>query len=129
MTDPIGAMLIMVKNAGLASRDTVTVPYSKLKHAIADCLLEEGYIASVSKKTKKEHPVLELGVLFNGKTPRVSDVKRISKPSRRMYMGVKEIRPIRNGSGVLVLSTPKGIMTGKKARKEMVGGEALFMMW
>jgi small subunit ribosomal protein S8 len=119
----------MLKNASRAGRPSIVVPYSKLKHAIADGLSAGGYLSAVSKKTKKEHPVLELSLTYTGGTPKLSDVKRLSKPSRRVYMSVKEIRPVKNGHGSLFLSTPKGILTDKEARKELVGGEALFMVW
>ncbi len=128
--DPISDMIIMIKNAGNAGRESVVVSYSKIKHAIANCLLKEGYISSVSKKTKKGFPGLELGIAYKAdKEPRITDVKRISKPSRRMYVGVKEIKLVKNGHGALILSTPKGILTGREARKEMVGGETLFNIW
>jgi small subunit ribosomal protein S8 len=127
--DQISNMIVMIKNANGRSHETITVPYSKMKHAIAACLLKEGYISSFAKKAKKNHPVLEVGLAYDGETPKVSDVKRISKPSRRKYLGVKDIRPVRNGHGIMVLSTPKGILTGKDARKELVGGEVLFTLW
>jgi small subunit ribosomal protein S8 len=123
-------MIISMKNGALVSKDTVVVPFSKLKHAIAQCLKDNGYIAEVSKKTEKKNvPVLEISLAYNGGTSRIHDVKRISKPSRRSYMGVQDIRPVKNGHGMLVLSTPKGILSDKQARKEQVGGEALFMIW
>ncbi len=128
-TDPIADMLIMIKNAGNASRDAVVVPYSKIKQSIANCLLKEGYVKSVSKKTKKGFPAIEIAVQYVGKAPRVNDVKRVSKPSRRMYMGVKDIRVYKSGHGMTVLSTPKGIMSDKDAKKEQVGGEILFTIW
>lgn len=130
MTDPIAAMLIMIKNAGKAERPFIVVPHSKLKESIALCLQKEGYVSSVTKKTSKNHPVLEIGVKYDDKgDSKVHEVKRVSKPSRRMYMGTRDVRPVKNGYGILVLSTPKGIMTGKEARKELVGGEVLFMIW
>ncbi len=129
MTDPIGSMITMIKNASLAEKETVLLPYSKLKVAVAECLIKEGYLKSYSKKTKKNHPFLELNILINENGGKVKEVDRISKPSRRVYMGMKEIRPIKNGHGLAVYSTPKGIMSGKEARKEMVGGELLFTMW
>ena len=127
--DKIANMLIMIKNANGREHESITVPYSKLKHAIASCLLKEGYISSFSKKTKRNHPVLEVGLAYANGAPRVTDVVRVSKPSRRMYMGVKEIKLVKNGHGIVVLSTPKGILSGKDARKEMVGGEILFKLW
>ena len=126
MTDPIGAMLNMLKNAGNAGKPSITVPFSKLKFAIAECLKAQGYVESVSKKTKKNLPYLEIGVQYEGSSPRIHEVSRVSKPSRRMYMGVKDIKPMKYGKGMYVFSTPKGILRDKDARKEMVGGEVLF---
>lgn len=129
MTDPIGAMLNMLKNAGNAGKPSITVPFSKLKFAIAECLKAQGYVESVSKKTKKNLPYLEIGVQYEGSSPRIHEVSRVSKPSRRMYMGVKDIKPMKYGKGMYVFSTPKGILRDKDARKEMVGGEVLFSIW
>lgn len=130
VTDPISNMIISMKNSAMVSKTTVVVPFSKLKHAIAMCLKDNGYIADVSKKTEKNNvPVLEIELAYNGGVSRINDVKRMSKPSRRTYMGVHDIRPVKNGHGMLVLSTPKGILSDKQARKELVGGEALFMIW
>lgn len=106
------------------------MPYSKLKYAIAECLKKEGYLGEISKKIKKEHPFLEIELLYGeNKNPKINQIERISKQSRRVYFKVKEIYPVRAGAGLLVLSTPKGILTGKEARKEQVGGEALFKIW
>lgn len=119
----------MLKNAGRAGLPTVSLPYSKLKNAIAECLKKEGYILDFSKKTKKGFPVLEIELVYKDSNPKISNVERISKLSRRVYFGAKDIKPVRNGFGLVVLSTPKGILSGKEARKEMVGGEALFKIW
>lgn len=127
--DHIANMLNMIKNANGRSHESITVPYSKIKHAIATCLQKEGYVSSCSKKMRKNHPVLEIELAYVDGSPKVSGVKRVSKSSRRMYMGVKDIRPVRNGYGIVVLSTPKGVLSGKDARKEMVGGEVLFTLW
>ncbi|OGI64590.1 30S ribosomal protein S8 [Candidatus Nomurabacteria bacterium RIFCSPLOWO2_02_FULL_40_10] len=127
--DSISNMLIMMKNGSLADKESVSMPYSKMKHAIAECLKKEGYIRNFSKKIKKDQPVLEVELLYVDKKPKITEVERISKQSRRIYFGVKDIHSVRNGSGLLVLSTPKGILSGKVARKEQVGGEALFRVW
>jgi small subunit ribosomal protein S8 len=127
--DPISNMLIMLKNASLAGKESVTLPFSKLKLSIGECLAKEGYIKGISKKTKKDHPVLEIELLYGDKSPKISDVERISKQSKRVYMGMNDIHTVRGGTGLLVLSTPKGILSGKSARKEQVGGEALFKIW
>lgn len=121
-------MLIAIKNAGAVKKAAVTVPHSKMKEAIAAVLKEEGYIKTykVEGDVKKS---LEIVLEYKGSSPRVNDVKRISKSSKRVYTGVKEITPVKYGHGIAVLSTPKGIMTEKVARKEMVGGEVLFKIW
>jgi small subunit ribosomal protein S8 len=127
--DSISNMIIMMKNASLAGKESVSFPYSKMKNAIAECLKQEGYIKSIGKKVKKGQPILEIGLIYEDKKPKITGAERISKQSRRIYFGMKNIHSVRNGSGVLVLSTPKGILSGKVARKEQVGGEALFKLW
>jgi len=119
----------MIKNGSRAGKESVAFPYSKLKNAIAVCLEKEGYIKSVSKKTKKGFPVLEVELIYIDKKPKVNEVERVSKQSKRVYFALKDIHTVRNSSGLLVLSTPKGILSGKDARKEQVGGEALFKIW
>lgn len=119
----------MIKNAGRANHESVTVSFSKIKQAIAECLLKEGYIASLNKKIQKGFPVLELGILYVDGAPKVTGVERISKSSCRVYKGVKDIRYAKGGSIITVFSTPKGVLTDKEARKQMVGGEVLFKMW
>ncbi len=127
--DSISNMIIMMKNASLADKETVQVPYSKMKQAILECLKKEGYIEEFSKKTKKGEPILEVKLIYIDEKPKISEMERVSKQSRRVYFGIKDIFPVRNGYGLLVLSTPKGILSGKEAKKEMVGGEALFKVW
>lgn len=127
--DSISNMLIVMKNGSLAGKESVLLPYSKMKNAIAECLKKEGYVANVAKKIRKDQPVLEVSLMYVDSKPKVTEVERISKQSRRVYFGMKDIHTVRNGSGLLVLSTPKGILSGKQARKEQVGGEALFRIW
>jgi small subunit ribosomal protein S8 len=130
MTDPIAAMITMIKNASAAGKPLVVVPYSSVKAAVADCLVRTGFVASAEKKIRNERPFLEVTLLSTADgAARVHDVKRISKPSRRLYMGVKEIRPYKNGHGLFVFSTPKGILSDKEAKKEQVGGEIMFSIW
>ena len=127
--DSISNMIIMLKNASLAGKESVFLPYSKMKNAIAGCLKKEGYVSNISKKVRKDQPVLEIELIYVDKKPKIMEVERISKQSRRVYFRMKDIHRVRNGAGLLVLSTPKGILSGKEARKEQVGGEALFRMW
>ena len=127
--DSISNMIIVLKNGGTAGKESVSLPYSKIKSSILECLKKEGYINQVSKKVKKGYPVLEVDLIYTDKKPKITEVERISKQSRRVYFKMKDIHSVRNGSGLLVLSTPKGILGGKEARKEQVGGEALFRIW
>lgn len=127
--DSISNMIIVIKNAQLAGLPTATVPFSKMKNAIGECLEKAGYVSEISKKIKKGHPVLEIRLLYVNKKPKITEVERISKQSRRVYFQMKDIHTVRGGTGLLVLSTPKGILSGKDARKEQVGGEALFRIW
>ncbi len=123
-------MLITMKNGAMISKRSVVVPFSSVKSAIAQCLKDHGFIASYAKKTEKNNvPVLEIELAYPGGVSKISDVKRLSKPSRRVYMGVRDIHTVKNGHGITVFSTPKGILSNKQAHKEQVGGEALFMIW
>ncbi len=129
MHDPIADMMIRIKNAGDAGKLSAAMPYSKMRLAVATVLQKAGYLSNVAKKGKKEGKVLEVGIAYEGKNPRISGVSFVSKLSRRVYFGVRDITPVRQGYGDLVLTTPKGIMTGKEAKRERVGGEALFKIW
>lgn len=127
--DPIADMIIQIKNAAKIGTQTIAVPYSKVRSSVAHVLMQEGYLVSVNRKGKKENKVLDLGIAYDNGKPRLHDVRRISKLSRRVYTGVRDLKPVRQGHGRLVLSTPKGIITAEQARKERVGGEALFEIW
>ena len=128
--DPISDMLIKIKNGSLAKKELVVTPHSKLKFSVASALLKAGFISGVSRKTKKSKPMLEILIAYDKEgTPKVHDIKRISKPSRRIYKGVKDLRPVRQGYGMTMLSTPKGILSDREARKENVGGEVMLTVW
>lgn len=129
-TDPIANMLVTMKNAAMVSKDRVVVPFSAIKFAIAQCLKEHGFVAEVSKKTQKQNiSVIEIELAYTTSGSKIHDVVRVSKPSRRVYSGARELYSVKNGHGISVLSTPKGIMSDKQARKELVGGEVLFTIW
>jgi small subunit ribosomal protein S8 len=129
VTDPISDLIIRIKNAGPVRKETVSLPYSKLKHAIAEVLKNHKFITSVEAKGKGVDATLEIGIAYDGIKPRVNGVERVSKSSLRVYKGSTEISSVRNGFGSLIISTSKGIMTDKEARKAKVGGEALFKIW
>ena len=105
----------------------MSLPASKMKFAVAEVLAREGYLAEVEKPKKLAPMVVTLA--FKGGKPAISGVKRVSKPSRRMYMGVRDVRTVKSGHGLLLLSTPKGILTGREAQDARVGGEVLFEIW
>ncbi len=128
--DPISDMLIRIKNASAVDHKTVNIPYSNIKFAIANTLQKQGYIGSVSKKGRNVTKILEIELVYtDDNIAKIKGVQRISKPSRRVYFGAKDIKPVLSGFGTLILSTPKGIMTGKDAKQGLVGGEALFKIW
>jgi len=126
---PVSNMLNGIKNANRAGRESVVVPHSKLCLAIATKLSKEGYVGVVSEKTRRGRPVIEIGLITVDGKAKINNVVCISKPSRRMYTSMHEIKPFKNGFGAFVYSTPKGILTDKEARKENVGGEVLFSIW
>jgi len=130
ITDPIGDLINRIQNAGKAKREFVMVPYSAFRHAVANKLRDAGYVKEVAKRGKKTRRSLEIVLHYDTDgTPKVHQAVRLSKPSRRLYERAANIRPIKFGKGVLVLSTPQGIMTDKEAREAGVGGELLFKMW
>lgn len=130
VTDPIGDFVVRLKNAGAVRKATVSVPFSKLKKAVALTLKKCGYIAEVEEAGSGVTKNLVITLVYEADgTPKIKGAKRISKPGRRLYAGVKEVHPVRYGKGVMVLSTPRGILTDAEARKVRVGGETLFMMW
>ncbi len=130
VTDPVANFITALSNASAVGKEVVRTPYSAMKQAIAEVLAAEGYIENLTKKGKKTgQKYLEVSVLYDEAGPRVHGVKRISKPSKRVYKGAKDIVPIRHGYGRVILSTPEGIMTGDAARKAKVGGEVLFEIW
>ncbi len=122
-------LLIKIKNAQDVKKDAIKVPYSKKDERILEILKESNYIKDFEKKGKGAKRVLEAELNYENGEGAISGVKFFSKPSRRIYIGYKEIKPVRRGYGLFVISTPKGILTGKEAKKLKVGGEALFKIW
>lgn len=123
-------MIIKIKNASLRGLATVSFPLSKMTLSIAKLLETEGYLKDVIVKGKKVQKTIEASLVYDEKkVPKVTDVKRVSKLSKRMYAGVADIKPVRSGYGILVLTTPKGVMTDKQAKTAKVGGEVLFKIW
>ncbi len=118
--------LTRIKNAQMKGEESVKVPYSKMDKAVLDVLKKEGFLKSIDVKGKKPKKVVK--VIFNENKP-IRGLSFLSKPSLRKYLGYRDMMSVKGGYGVLVVSTPKGVMSGDKARKEKVGGQLLFKMW
>jgi small subunit ribosomal protein S8 len=128
--DPIADMIIRLKNAALAGREVVSMPHSALKTAIAEKLQSRGYVKDVVVRGKKTIKSLEVVLVRTSAGAfRLTDVKRISRPGRRVYVGADRVKAVQGGMGSVVISTPKGVLFGDEARKENVGGEVMFEIW
>ncbi|NLN64999.1 MAG: 30S ribosomal protein S8 [Clostridiaceae bacterium] len=129
-TDVIADMLTRIRNAASSRHDTVDVPASNLKRKIAEILLEEGYIKSFSEINDKKQGVIRITLKYTeGKRGVISGIKRISKPGLRVYARKDELPKVLGGLGIAIVSTSKGVMTDRAARKEGVGGEVLAFVW
>ena len=130
VNDPVGDFIIRLTNAGAIKKATVSVPFSAFKMAIAEKLKDAGFIANIEKKGKKVKKTLEVALKYDAQGDHfIQGVKRVSKPGRRLYTSASKVVSVRYGHGALILSTSRGVMTDKEARKERVGGEALFEIW
>lgn len=129
MTDPISDFLTRIRNASSAQAEYVFIPFSKMKAELSRILQEEGYIWSYETDTTAAHPRLKLKLKYQDKTSVIRKIDRVSKPGLRKYVGSDEIPRVLGGLGISILSTPRGIMTGAKARKANVGGELLATIW
>ncbi len=130
ITDPIGDFIIRLKNAAAIGKREVSVPFSKMKHAIALALKKSGYVGEINEEGTGIDKVLKVELVYTeAGAPKINGVKRISKPGRRLYAPVAKVHPIKYGKGCMILTTPKGILTDAEARKNRVGGETLFTIW
>ena len=129
VTDPISDFIISIKNASMARKKNISVPYSSLKEEIAHTLKKAGYVENVYKNGKKVQKTLDLDLVYIDNEPRVHGVDRISKPSKRIYQKSKDIRMFKSGFGNTIFSTPKGVLLDIDAKKQKVGGEILFKIW
>lgn len=123
--DPIADALIRIKNGYLAGSQKVDVRYSRLVLQIIKLLEKEGFVEKVSQNIN----VIEVTLKYTNRKPALTEVKRVSKPSLRIYKGVKELPRVLNGLGFAIVSTPKGVITDKESRKQNVGGEVLALVW
>ena len=126
MNDPIGDMLTRIRNAQMRGKSTVSTPDSKLRAWVLDVLADEGYIRGYEKTTSTDgHGAIEISLKYFDGVPVIRELKRVSKPGRRVYLGVKDIPQVRQGLGVSIVSTPQGVMSDANARAKNVGGEVL----
>ncbi len=126
MNDPLGDMLTRIRNAQMRGKSMVETPASKLRAWVLDVLADEGYIRGYEATTGKDgHPAIAIALKYYEGTPVIREVKRVSKPGRRVYMSVDDLPSVRQGLGVSIVSTSKGVMTDAAARTANVGGEVL----
>mgnify|MGYP001792035013 CR=1 FL=1 len=125
MNDPLGDMLTRIRNAQMRGKSTVRTPASKLRARVLDVLADEGYIRGYESVADTQHPEIEISLKYYEGVPVIREVKRVSKPGRRVYMGVSDIPQVRQGLGVSIVSTSKGVMSDANARTANVGGEVL----
>ena len=130
ITDPVADMLTRIRNANSAKHETVDVPASNLKKAIAQILLDEGYIKAFSVEENGNQGIIHITLKYLAKKEQViSGLRRVSKPGLRVYAGAEDLPKVLKGLGIAIVSTPKGVMTDKKARELHIGGEVLAFVW
>lgn len=125
VNDSVGDALIRIKNGYLVLKQEVTIPYSKLVLNLCQLLVKEGFIETLEKKERD----IVVKLKYEGRSPALTDIRRVSKPSLRVYKGVKRLPRVLSGYGVAIISTPKGLLTDKEARKNGVGGEVMAEVW
>lgn len=130
LTDPIADLLTRVRNAGRARLTRVSMPESRLKREIARVLAEQGYVSSFSSDDDPKKPTLTIELRYTAANQHIiEEIHRVSRPGCRVYVGVQQVPRVRNGIGIAILSTPKGILTDDQARAAQVGGEVLARLW
>jgi small subunit ribosomal protein S8 len=129
MTDPISDMIIRIVNAQAVLHPTVSIPFSNFKYEIAKILEKQGFVAKVEEKGKKIKRIIEITLKYNDKVPAISGLRRISKPGQKIYAEAKEIKKVKGGYGMSIISTPQGLMINSEARKKKIGGEVILEVW
>ena len=129
MTDPIADMLTRIRNAQAVHHERAIFPFSKLKYEIAKVLEKEGFVSKTEVKGRKIKKTIEIGLKYEGDNPVISTIKRISKPGRRVYLRKSELRPVRQGYGISIVSTSSGVMSDKEAKKKGLGGEIICQVY
>lgn len=128
-TDPIADMLARIRNGYMAKKSSVAIPWSKMKESLAKILLDSGYISKQETKNEDGKKEIIISLKYSGKTPAVTEIKRISRPSLRIYANKNNLPRVLGGMGMAIISTPMGLLTDKDARKKSVGGEIICQVW
>lgn len=129
ITDTVADLLTRIRNASSSHHDTVDIPASKVKKAILQILVDEGYIAKFTEIEDNKQGVLRVTLKYIGKKPVITGLKRVSKPGLRIYKNIEDMPKVMKGLGIAIISTSKGIMTDRQARRENVGGEVMAFIW
>lgn len=129
MVDPLADMLNRLMNAQAVQKETVALPFSQIKYAMAKILERKGFVKNVDFKGKRAKKIMEISLRYQDGIPQIIGARRISKPGARIYGASQELKRVKNGRGIAVISTSKGLMTDQEARKERVGGEILCEVW
>ena len=129
MTDPITDLLNQIRNAQAVGKTEILVPTSKIKKEIANLLSKEGFVGEIKNGMKGKMKALKITLKYENDLPAIAGLKRVSKPGQRIYEGFAEIKRVKGGFGIAIVSTPKGLMTNKEARKQKLGGEVICQVW
>jgi small subunit ribosomal protein S8 len=127
--DPISDLLNQIRNGQAVLKEQILLPFSNLKYEIVKILEKEGFVEKIEKKGRKTKKIIEITLKYNNKIPVISGLKRISKSGQRIYKNFKELKPVKSGYGIAIISTSKGLMTNKEARKQKLGGEVICEIW
>ncbi len=129
-TDPIADMLNRIRTAQMVSKRVVDIPFSQEKYGIAECMEKAGFIENIAKKKKENLKYLRVHLKYDEKNePRIQEIRRISSPGQRVYMKAKELKKVKGGTGISIISSSKGLITNKEAKEKNLGGEVLCEVW
>ncbi|MFA5766611.1 MAG: 30S ribosomal protein S8 [Candidatus Paceibacterota bacterium] len=129
MTDPVTDMLNRIKNAQASQKEGVVIPFSNFKYEIAKLLENEKLVGKIEKKGRKAKKVIEIALKYENKIPAISGMRKVSRPGQRIYSPAQNIKPVKGGYGTSIVSTSRGLMTGKEAKRQRLGGEILCEVW
>ena len=122
-------MFSIIKNAQAVDKETVVLPYSKLKYEIVKILERENYIKKGERKKRKTKKIIQIFLKYKDKMPAISEIRKVSKPGQRIYLPAREIKKVKGGFGLAIISTSKGLLTDREARKQKIGGEVICQVW